>query len=79
MKIVESFYKHYHFIIAIIFYKNRLTLTEENKKQEPERQYSTVLLIRYQNQYPKIWIIPKQIKFHRRWYPKIRKHPQKSI
>ena len=36
MKIVESFDKHYSFIIAILFHKNILNLTEQNKKQEPE-------------------------------------------
>ena len=35
MRTVESFNKHYSFTIAILFYKNRLNLTEENKKQEP--------------------------------------------
>ena len=47
----------YSFIIAILFYKNRLNLTEENKKQVPCRQHSIMPLIKYQ--YPKIWIIPK--------------------
>ena len=35
MKTVESFDKHYSFIIAILFYKNRLNLTEENKNKSP--------------------------------------------
>ena len=35
MKIVQSFEKHYSFIIAILFYKNRLNLTEENKNNSP--------------------------------------------
>ena len=48
------------------FYKKRLNLTEENKKQEPCRQHSTVSLIKYQNQCPKIWIIPKEIKFYQK-------------
>ena len=30
-----------------------LNLTEENKKQEPERQHSEISLSKYQNQYPK--------------------------
>ena len=47
------------FIIAILFYKNRLHLTEENKKQEPYRQYSTMSLTKYQNQYPKSGIFLK--------------------
>ena len=33
--------------------KNRLNLTEENKKQEPCRQHSAMSLIKYQNQYLK--------------------------
>ena len=60
-----------------------LNLTEENKKQEPCRQHSTVSLIKYQNQYPKVWIIPKEIRFYQKndtqksgrspkRYPKIR-------
>ena len=85
MKTVESFDKH---SVAILFYKNMLNLTEENKKQEPCRQDSTMSLIKYQNQYPKIWIIPKEIKFYEKYdtqkfwkspkrYPKIREHPKK--
>ena len=42
MKTVESFEKHYSFIITILFYKNTLSLTEENKKPEPCRQHSTM-------------------------------------
>ena len=38
-------------------------MTEENKKQEPGRQHST---LSYQNQYPKIWIILKEIKFYQK-------------
>ena len=41
-----------------------INLTEENKKQEPCRQHSTMSLIKYQNQYPKIYIIPNEIKFY---------------
>ena len=70
------------------FYNNKLNLTEENKKQEPCRQHSTMSLIKYQNQYPKIWIIPKEIKFYQKndtqnsgnspkRYPKIQEHPKK--
>ena len=57
-------------------------------KQEPCRQHSTVSLIKYQNQCPKIWIIPKETKFYQKndtqksennpkWYPKIWEHPKK--
>ena len=66
MRTVESLDKHYSFIIATLFYKNRLNLTEENKKQEPRRQHSTMSLIKYQNQYQKIWIILKEIKFYQK-------------
>ena len=68
MKTVESFDKHYSFII----------LTEENEKQEPCRQHSTLSLIKYPNQYPKIWILKGIKVYQKKWYPKIRKHPQKS-
>ena len=45
-------------------------------------------LIKYQNQYPKIWIIPQEIKFYqkhdtqksgnsRKRYPQIREHSKK--
>ena len=55
----------YSFIIVILFFKNRLNLTEENKKQEPCGQHSTMSSIKYQNfNNPKIWIIPKNIKFY---------------
>ena len=43
----------YSFIIAILFYKNRLSLTEENKKQEPCRQHSTMSLIEISKPIPK--------------------------
>ena len=65
MKTVESFDKHSILVLLpFFFYKNRLNLTEQNKKQEPYRQHSTMSLIEYQNQYPKIWIIPKEIREH---------------
>ena len=66
MRTVESFDKHYSFIIAILFYNNRLNLTEENKKQEPCRQHYTMSFIKYQNQHQKIWIILKEIKFYQK-------------
>ena len=66
MKIVESFEKHYSLTLAILFQKNRVDLTEENRKQKPCRQHSTMPLLEYQNQYPKIWIIPKQITCHQK-------------
>ena len=81
----ESFY----FIIAILFYKNTLSLTEEIKKPEPCRQHSTMSFkIKYQNQCPKIWIIPKEIKLYQtidtqkfgnswKWCPKIWSTPEK--
>ena len=61
MRTVESFDKLCSFIIAILFCKNRLNLTEENKKQEPCSQHSTMSLIKYQNQCQKIWIILNEI------------------
>ena len=57
----------YSFIIAILFYKNILNLTEENRKPEPCRQHSTMSFkIKYQNQYPEICIIPKEIRLHQK-------------
>ena len=54
MKIVESFDKHSILLLLPIFFtKNGSNLTEENKKQEPERQHYTMSLRKYQNQYPK--------------------------
>ena len=51
MKTVESFEKHSILLLLSFFsYKNRLNLTEENKKQEPCRQHSTMSLIKYQSQ-----------------------------
>ena len=46
-------------------------------KPEPCRQHSTISLIEYQNQYPKIWIIPEEIKFYQKMIPKNREHPKK--
>ena len=73
MKTVESFDKHsILLLLSFFFYKNGLNLTEENKKQEPCRQHSTMSSIKYQNQFPKIWIICEEIKFYKKkWYPKI--------
>ena len=67
MTTVESFEKH-STLLLLPFFFTRINLTEETKKQEPCREHSTMSLIKYQNQYPKIWIIPKEIKF----YPKVR-------
>ena len=58
MKTIESFDKHSILLLLPLFYKNRLNLTEEKK--------GTISLIKYQNQYPKIWIIPKEIKFYQK-------------
>ena len=67
MKTAESFEKHYSFIIAILFYKNTSNLTEQNKKPEPCKQHSTMSFkVKYQNQYPKIWIFPKEIKLYQK-------------
>ena len=82
MKTVESFDKHYCFIIATLFCKNRINLTEENKKQEPCRQHSTMSLLKYQNQYPKIWNILEKSNFTKnmipkKGYSKIWEHPIK--
>ena len=88
MKTVESFEKHYY-IIAILFYKITLNMTEENQKPEPCRKHSTLSFkIKYQNQYPEIWIISKEIKLYqkndtqksgnsRKRYPKIRSTREK--
>ena len=62
MRTVESFDKHYSFIIAILFYKNRLSLTEENKKQEPCRQHSAMSSIKTQNQKIVLKILNKVFK-----------------
>ena len=52
-------------------------MTEENKKQEPYRQHSAMLLIKYQNQYPKIWIILYEIKFYqKKLIPKNQRKPK---
>ena len=64
MKTVESFINTLLSYNCHFFYKNRLNLTEENKNQEPCNQLSTTSLTKYQNQYSKIWIIPKEIKFY---------------
>ena len=41
------------------------------------REHSTMSLIKYQNQYPKIWIIVKELKFYQKKItPKIREWPQ---
>ena len=54
-------------------WEDTLNLTEGNNKQEPCMQHSTMSLIKYQNQYPQIWIILKEIKFYqKKLYPKIR-------
>ena len=46
-------------------------MTEENKKPEPCRQHSTMSFkIKYQNQYPEIWIIPKEIKLYQKMLPR---------
>ena len=60
MKTAESFDKHTILLLLPFLHKNRLNLTEENKKQEPCRQHSTMSLIKYRSQYPKIWIILKR-------------------
>ena len=78
MRTVESFDKHS--VLLPFFWLN---LTEENKKQEHCRQHSGMSLIKYQNQYPKIWIILKEIKLYPKSgnslkrYPKIREQPKK--
>ena len=64
MRTVESFDKHC--ILLLLPFFSTGNLTEENKKQEPFRQHSTMSLIKYQNQYPKIWIILKEIKFYQK-------------
>ena len=69
MRTVESFDKHSIFLL-LPFFSTRIG--EENKKQEPCRQHSTMSLIKYQYQYQKIWIILKEIKFyHKKMTPKI--------
>ena len=86
MRTVESFDKH-SILLLLPFFSARIH-TEENKKQEPCRQHSTMSLIKYQNQYLKIWIILKAIIFYQKKYtqksanspkryPKIWEQPKK--
>ena len=54
-------------------------MTEENKKPEPCRQHSTMSFkIKYQNQYPEIWIVPKEIKVYQKMIPKNRRIAEKG-
>ena len=66
---VESFDKR-SILLLLPFFSTRIG--EENKKQEPCRQHSTMSFIKYQNQYQKIWIVLKEIKLFQKMTPKIR-------
>ena len=67
MKTVESFENHSILLLPFCFTR---TLTEENKKPEPCRQHFTMSFkIKYQNQYPETWIIPKEIKLYQKKIP----------
>ena len=69
MRTVESFVKtHYSFIIAILSYKSRLNVTEENKKQEPTRQHSTMSSIKYQISTQKSGLFLKKSNFTKKNY-----------
>ena len=69
MRTVESFDKH-SILSLLPFFSTRIG--EENKKQEPCSQRSTMSFIKYQNQYQKILIVLKEIKFYQNMTPKIR-------
>ena len=57
LKTVESFDKHSILLLLPFFFTRiRLNLTEEKRNK--------ISLIKYQNQYPKIWLIPEEIKFY---------------
>ena len=56
--------------MSIFFTRIGLSLTEENKKQEPERQHSTMSLSKYQNQYPKSGSFQIKTNFTKKMIPK---------